>query len=256
MKKNYNPNSKKGYGIELEIDIAKTLDGKKYCELTKEWKYRIKQLFHNNTFSQLDVIHAYKYYDSYAKPDIVIEVNGMSRKISVKCGKNPSVHMEELGDFLKFLLKIGVPDRIVRIIEFYHYGKSNKLSNRGKPFSREELISDFGEYLVEVNDYFDTHPEIVKYIIYRTVIKGVRKADPIDAIFYGNVENGFIITTHEIYDLILKEDKPTLMAPHFRGLVYQPSGRKVGSVDSRYSRIKWTILPVLYYSEDFRSTHK
>ena len=237
-------------GKQNEIDIMTAVSGQKYEDIDSKWKSHLKKMFPD--IESGDVVHTYFYHDTHAKPDIVITVKNKSIKLSIKSGKNPSCHLENFSDFMSFLIKNGVPNRIIRILSFYQFGRSEKLSNDGKPFSREELQTNFKQYVKEASDYFLDHKQIVGKIIYRTIIRGIRKnVDPIDYFYYGSVKRGFLLSREEIYKEIIEDPFVESRAIHFYGLVFQPCGRKETREDRLFVRIKWPILSVRFYDDDF-----
>ena len=52
-----------------------------------------------------DLIKTYK-YGKFAKVDIVLEVNGVKKEISIKSENKNLVHIEKIKEFIKFLEKI------------------------------------------------------------------------------------------------------------------------------------------------------
>ena len=237
-------------GKQNEIDILSALTGKKFKDLEENWQKHVRKMF--PSIKDEDVIHAFFYQDGYAKPDIVVSVNEKSKLLSVKSGKNPSCHLESFEEFSMFLANLGVPQRIIKIIHFYQFGRSNKLSNHGEAFSRAQLQSDFAPYIKEVNEYFLAHSGMVKKIIYRTLIRGLRyRAEPIDFFYYGNVNRGFIFSVDDIYKLILEDPYIDCRAIHFYALVFQPDGRRVDKQNHLYVRIKWPVLSLRFYDDGF-----
>lgn len=187
------------------------------------------------------------FYDGRAKPDIYLECRHTKVKISIKSGHNPSIHQENFFDFIKFLKRIGISSRTIKIISFYHFGKIKKLSNNGKPFTKDEMIKNYGKYLKQANEEINKK-KIIEEIIYRTIIKGAKiDREEIDYLYYGSSEKGFLLSIEDIYSLVIKDKKEDILQLHFGGLIYQPSGRREDRVDRYYSRIKWPILCVKFY---------
>lgn len=235
-------------GLLNEKEIINHLNCMLYKELDDKWKEHIKQMF--PFVKDDDVIYARPFPDHQAKPDVIIKVRNTCQYLSVKSGRNPSVHQENFFSFQKFLSKLGVPKAVLRIIYFYHFGKTKKLSNNGEPFTKEELDEKYGEYFLKASQILDK-PYIIKEIVNRTIIKGANPTRTgITYLYYGNVEKGFLLSKEDIYQLVLnyREHKSSI---HFGALNYQPGGRKRTSQDYRYVRIKWPILsPMFYLSEE------
>lgn len=238
-------------GKANELDIIGLLDGHRFESLNMKWKSLLRRMFPH--IQENDLIRARFYNDPYAKPDIVIIVKSKRIFLSIKSGHNPSCHQEAFVSFIEFLRKSQVPERYLRTITFYHFGKSRKLTNGGKSFTKEEIVAKFGNYLSEVNKYLETRKDLIEKVIYRAVIRGVRSnVDEIDYFYYGNVNNGFMLSRQDIYEFITNDSTGIKNgAPRFGSLVYQPNGRKENGKEQTYVRIKWPVLCMKYYDKDF-----
>lgn len=231
-----------------ELMIVTYLNKKFYSELSEHWKENIKKMF--PFVINEDQIFATIIENRHCKPDIEIMIRQTRIKVSIKSGHNPSIHQEFFFCFMAFLKENDVSRRTLRIIEFYHFGKTKKLSNNGRPFTREEIIKNFGNYLNEANKEIN-NIDLIKKIVYRCVIKGAKAYyKKLDFFYYGNVDKGFLYSEKEIFETVIREKKDDNKAIHFGGLVYQPCGRKEDRVDKNYSRIKWPILCVKFYDND------
>ena len=234
-------------GLLNEEEIIKYLNNKTFVELDEKWQRYIKEMF--PFVKECDIILAKKFPDHKAKPDAIIKVRNTVHYLSIKSGRNPSVHQEDYFVFQNFLKSIGVPIKILKIIYFFHFGMTKTCSNDGKPFSKEELEEKYGQYFLRASEFLDNE-KIIKKIIYRTIVKGANmKRTGITYLYYGNVEKGFLLSKEDIYSLVLnyREHKSSI---HFGGLNYQPCGRKRTTIDYRYVRIKWPILSPMFYLTD------
>ena len=235
-------------GLLNETEIIKHLNNKRFAKLDEKWQKHIKIMF--PFVKDEDVIIAKKFPDHKSKPDASIRVRNTVEYLSIKSGRNPSVHQEDFFVFSNFLKSIGVKKNVLHTIYFYHFGETKTCSNNGKPFTKEELEERFGQYFLKASQFLDDE-RIIKKIIYRAIIKGANmKRTPITYLYYGNVEKGFLLSKEDIYSLVLnyREHNSSI---HFGGLNYQPTGRKRTTIDYRYVRIKWPILsPMFYLSEE------
>lgn len=235
-------------GLLNEQEVIDHLNNKTFVMLDEKWQKHIKVMF--PFVKDTDIIYARKFPEHKAKPDAIIKVRNSVEYLSIKSGRNPSVHQEDYFVFQNFLKNLGIPRNVLRTIYFYHFGETKTCNNNGKPFTKEELEEKYGEYFLRASTFLDNE-RIIKKIIYRTVIKGANmKRNGITYLYYGNVEKGFLLSKEDIYSLILnyREHKSSI---HFGGLNYQPCGRKRTTIDYRYVRIKWPILsPMFYLTED------
>ena len=235
-------------GLLNETEIINHLNCMTFQELDSKWQKHIKTMFPFITDN--DIIYARKFPDHQAKPDAILKVRNTCQYLSIKSGRNPSVHQEDFFAFQNFMKKLGIPSKILRIIYFFHFGQTKKTSNNGVPFTKDELEAKYGKYFEIASKYLD-QVEIIKAIINRTIIKGANmKRTGLTYLYYGNVDKGFLLSKEDIYSLVLnyRDNKTSI---HFGGLNYQPGGRKRTTVDYRYVRIKWPILsPMFYLDED------
>ena len=238
-------------GKANELDIISGINGYHYKHLNPKWQSLIKRMFPK--ISPNDEVKCYFYRDRYAKPDIVIQVKSIKVYVSIKSGHNPSCHQESFPSFVKFLRKCRIPERYIRIITFYHFGRTQKLSKDGESFTRDEIIEKYGDYLVELNNYLLTRSDVTEKIIYRAIIRGTKpNVDQIDYFYYGNVYSGFLLSRNQIHDLVMTGgEKDYRGAPHFGALVYQANGRKDDRIDKAYVRIKWPVLCLNFYDQEF-----
>lgn len=233
-------------GEKNEYDIIYLLNNKKYASLSEKWKNHLKIIF--PFIEEDDIIYAYKSRDKLCKTDIIIKCRHTTANISIKTGHNPSMHQEFYFSFFSFLKSLNIPISIIKIISFYHFGMSNKVSNNGKPYSKDEILEKYSKEIQIANEYLQKK-EIVEAIIYRTIIKGSKEEyAPIDYLYYGNTKQGVLLSVEDIYKLILKENKDAKGPIHFKGLLYQPAGRALNRVDRNYCRIKWPILTIMFYN--------
>lgn len=231
-------------GLKNEEDIIEYLNTKSFSSLNEKWQKHIKTMF--PFVEDDDVIYARKFPDHKSKPDAIIKVRHTCEYLSIKSGRNPSVHQEDYFVFQNFLKRIGVSEQVLRTIYFFHFGETKKLNNNGQPFTKEQLEENYSEYFLKASQKLDDK-KIIEDIIYRTVIKGAdQKRNALTYLYFGNVEQGFLLSKEDIYTLVLRyrNHKSSI---HFGGLNYQPGGRNRTRADYRYVRIKWPILSPMYY---------
>lgn len=241
-------NKQTEYGLNNEVEIIKYLHKKRICELNDKWKKHILKMFLNA--NEEDVIYARHYPDGSAKPDMIVEVDDEEKYVSIKTGKNPSVHHEAYYSFQRFLKRQGVDNRTLKIIRFFHFGDSKKLQTRGKPLSLKEMEKRFSSYFLEASKALDNE-KIISAVIKRAILQGTSPSKKsIDFLYYGDLENGKLISKEEIYKMVLSYRTHGYSQIHFGGLNYMPNSRKVGARDRNSMRIKWPLLSFLYYCSD------
>lgn len=232
-----------------ETLILTTIDKHYFKDLDENWKRHIKRMF--KTVKDDDYIRANYYEYKDAKPDIVISINNRKILLSIKSGRSPCMHQEPIYTFFEFLRKNDVPQRIIKIIAFYHYGYSLTKRVSDHVLSREEIIATYPKEIQEVNDYFNKHTSIIIEIIYRSIIKGRLDRDLIDYLYYGNANKGFLLSISDIIRLIISVPVNIDQTLAFRQLTYISCARKPDNPKRHNLKIHWPILCKWFYEPEF-----
>lgn len=232
-----------------ETMILTTLDKHHFKDLNPKWQRHLKRMFKEIKDDDLIKVNYYEYKDT--KPDLEIIVNNRKVLLSVKSGHAPTMHYEPIKTFFDFLRQLNVPERIIKIISFYHYGYSLKKGVTNHILSREEIITKYSKEIKEVNDYFANHDDIVGEIIYRCIIRGRLKRDLIDYFYYGSVVKGFLLSTSDIIKLIINGKNESCESICFKQLTYVSCARKIDNPRRHHLKINWPILCIWYYDDKF-----
>lgn len=236
------------YGLNNEKIIINYLNKKNFSDLSDKWKKYIKRMF--PFVEENDLIIAKHFPDFSAKPDITIKVRHSEILLSIKTGKNPNVHQESYYSFLRFLDSYGVSKRTQNIIRFFHFGDSDKLQTNGKPMTSAEMKEKYSAYFLEASQELD-NTEMIEAVINRCVIRGTsNKRRPINYLYYGDLDNGNLLSVEDIYSMVLSYREHGKSPIHFGGLNYNPSARSVKRRERGYVRIKWPLLSFLYYRNE------
>ena len=236
-------------GSVNETMILNTLNNRVFKNLSDKWKRHMKKMFKD--IDDNDYIRAQYHEFKDAKPDIEIIVGNKKVLLSIKSGHAPAVHQESVPTFYKFLRSLSVPEDIIDILAFYHYGYMKDPYRYTPRYTREEIIVKYPELIQKVNSYFDSHPEIVTEIAYRAVIRGRLKRDLIDYLYYGNAARGFLLSTGEIQRLIVNTPNQINQTICFKQLTYVSVSRDPNSPNRHKLRIHWPILCKYFYDEEF-----
>lgn len=240
-------NVKSGSLNETMILIA--LNKHYFKDLDSKWKRHLKRMFKDIKDDDYIIANYFEYKD--AKPDIEIIVNKRKVLLSIKSGHAPVMHHEPVYTFFDFLRKQNVPEKIIKIIAFYHYGFSLKKGITDHILSREEIIEKYPSQIKEANDYFKNHQEIVREMIYRTIIKGRLDRDLIDYFYYGNSTKGFLLSTANIINMIANDRNEYNKTIHFNSLTYVSRARNPNNHRKHNIDISWPKLCLLFYDEKF-----
>jgi len=228
-------------GLQNELNIIESLNGKKYCELNKNLKNFISFIFED--FDLNSYIYAEK-IDNLQKADILIKVNNNEKYISIKTGSENSVHTEKLSNFISFLENKFVNINIINYLRLYHYGDGTINGSGEKRYSADEskirLINEISRF----NNYIN-HDNLLLDIINRFLFKGVKETNMIvDYIYYGNEYYGIWASREEIINFLLKNKCYYMKTIHFSSLTYQNWCRNINKKATsekrrNYIQIKW-----------------
>ena len=232
-----------------ETIILTALNKHHFKDLDPHWQKHIKRMFKEINDDDIIIVKYFEHKD--AKPDLEIKVNNRKVLLSVKSGHAPTMHYEPIKTFFDFLRELGVSERIIKIIAFYHYGFSLKKGVTNHILSREEIIKQYSAQITEVNEYFKVHQEMVREIIYRTIIRGRLKRDLIDYLYYGNSSKGFLLSTSDIFRLITQDSNEDCESIHFNQLTYISCARNKDNPRKHHIKINWPILCKWFYDENF-----
>ena len=136
-------------GFNNETMIVNALNNHLFKDLSPNWKRHVKRMFKD--IDDNDHIKAYYYEFKDAEPDIVISVKKRKILLSIKSGHAPTMHQEPVKTFYDFLRSVDVPERIIKIISFYHYGFSLRKRISNHILSREEIMERYPKEIKEVN---------------------------------------------------------------------------------------------------------
>ena len=237
-------------GIANETMIRVVLDNHRYKELSEKWKRHMKRMFPE--IGDNDLIKTMTYPHRDAKPDLIIIVNSRKVYLSIKSGHSPVVHHEPIYTFFDFLKQYEVPDRILNLLRFYHYGAAYMIGeNSNKIYTREEIVSKYPQVIKEINDYFASREELISQIVYRTVIKGRLDRDLIDYFYYGNAARGYLLSVSEILKLITRSKCILNQTVSFRHLTYVSGSRHVGEPLQKQVKIHWPVLCKWFFDTAF-----
>lgn len=242
-------NSHSKDGMLNEQIIIRALNNHKFIDLDDNWKRHMRRMFPH--IKPNDHIRTYKYIYPDAKPDIEIVVNDKKIFLSIKSGRSPCMHYEPIYTFRRFLKENGVPERIIKIILFYHYGYSLKKRVSDHILSREEILNMFPKEIKEANDYFKSHSSFLVELIYRAIIRGRLKRDLIDFFYYGNVNKGFLLSVTDIINLITNSNPNTDQTLAFKCLTYVAVSRDPNNERHHNLKINWPILCTYFYDTNF-----
>lgn len=232
-------------GFKNEYEFCNKLNNKKVENLDFLFMEFICDIYDN--VSNNDIIKA-SIDKGKKKYDIVININGIIKRISIKKGIKNSVHVESIYNFIDFLIENKIPRKI--IIEYlkYHYADETTNGTGKIRLSVEEYKKDNQDKIDLINKYINKD-DILEKIVDRFILKGNISDEAIDVLIYG-ITNDFIwIKKDEIRDIILLKKDVYSTSVHFGPLTIQTLDRCL-NYNSKYEKKRYCIQVKWYNLAD------
>lgn len=204
-------------GFENEDELIEYLNNRKIKNLNNNMKDFICFLFGN--IDEENTIEAIP-GKSGQKPDMIININNIIKRISIKKGTGNSVHQENIDLFVEFLKSIKISDEIINKLLRFHWGDGTTDGTGTKRISGSEYKKQFAEEIDKINEEFNKEKNI-KEFVNRFIMQGKSEEyDIVDAIYYGDVNEGNWASKNEIVEYIIN-NRFNIDAIHFGPLTYQ-----------------------------------
>lgn len=191
-----------------------------------------------------DIIFAKK-YGEYAKADMIIEVNGVRKGISIKCGSRNSVHLEKIDSFISFLRKYGYEESDELLKYLYSDGiKDNTGTNR---ISACEYKLTHSEEIKVINIYLNKRKILIPLIKRFLVCSDVNYKVKVDVFICGTLNDFLWITKDEAIELLLQDSDFASGGVHASKLFIQQWNKNI-NYNSKYEycreyiQVKWYSL--------------
>jgi len=223
-------------GYQNEINFINYLNKKTYQETNLLIQELLIELF--PTINKTDIINAYK-YGRHAKVDIVIEVNGIKKGISIKEGTRNSVHVESINMFIRFLEKLGFKetDKLLR----YLYSDNTNDNTGIIRQSASEYKETHSDDILLINNSLKL---IKKDLITRFLIKtDINYKVTVDAFIEGQPFDFIWATEKEIINYLINYE-PHSFGVHISSLFIQNWNKNIKKNPKyeycrNYIQVKW-----------------
>ena len=149
-------------GYQNEFDFIRSINNKKYNQLNPLIQDILKALYPN--IDNQDTVKAYK-YGKFAKADIIIDINGVLKGISIKYGAKNSVHLEPIERFIKYLqsMEFQEIDNLLRYL--YSDGTNNNTGNIRESAAQYKINNFDNIYFINQNFERLKSELIVRFLI-------------------------------------------------------------------------------------------
>ena len=230
-------------GFENEDELIEYLNSKKIKDLNSNMKDFIFFIFGN--IDEENIIQATS-GKSGQKPDMIITINNVIKRISIKKGTGNSVHQEKVDVFVEFLESINISNETINKLLKFHWGDGTSDGTGSQRISSSDYKQQFPEEIEMINKEFNKEKNI-KEFIYRFIMQGKSDDyDIVDALYYGNVNEGHWASKDEIIKYVVNNIF-NLNSIHFGPLTYQIWNRCLNFNPNtenrrRVMQVKWGSL--------------
>lgn len=191
-----------------------------------------------------DDIITTKKYGKYAKADMVIEVNGIRKGISIKCGAKNSVHIEKIDKFMGFLKKVGYKNFDELLGYLYSDGTTN---NTGKSrLTASEYKLTHADTIEKINASFEDKRILEKLINRFLICADVNYKVKVDAFICGTLYDFLWITKNEAIQFLLQNSSFASSGVHASKLFIQQWNKNI-NYNPRYEHCR-EYIQVKWYS--------
>lgn len=238
------------YGYQNEKDFVNLFNGKFLYELDDNSQKFIKELF-GEIIDNNEPLLSWK--NRYVqKADIFIKYKNYIKNISLKCGKNNSVHQEKIQSFQRYLESLNIPYKTIKKYISYHYGykHDNDIIDFSTVLSSEEYKKHYQKDLDEFNNAIN-HTRIIIDMVDRFIVKGCNSKYDIDAFVCGTIDNYIWLMKFDIYDLVLSKRCIDFTSPHIacmtigpkmRGLSRDTNIKQINSKERYMVCVRWNFI--------------
>lgn len=230
-------------GFENEDELIEYLNSKKIKDLNSNMKDFIFFIFEN--IDEENIIQATS-GKSGQKPDMIVTINNVIKRISIKKGTGNSVHQEKVDVFVEFLESINISNETINKLLKFHWGDGTSDGTGSQRISSSDYKQQFPEEIEMINKEFNKEKNI-KEFIYRFIMQGKSDDyDIVDALYYGNVNEGHWASKDEIIEYVVNNIF-SLDSIHFGPLTYQIWNRCLNFNPNtenrrRVMQVKWGSL--------------
>lgn len=227
-------------GYYNEFDFVNILNNNFVSQLDNIFVIMFEKIY-NMKLKQNDLVLCWKSFKT-DKSDIVICINNKKKFISIKSGKNNSVHLEHISDFKTFLKENNISEELIKIYNDYHYA----CDNNGKRQSAKEYQTSHLHDIEFFNSMINKKHILINALD-RFLFKGIHDYNnKVNAIIYGTVDDFICVTYTEVMNYLLNV-KDKFNSIHFSLLTIQPWTRNLNYNEKYeyrrdYVQVKWYRL--------------
>ena len=183
-------------GFQNENIFISNINGKPYKIQNLILQDLLKELFPK--IKDDDIVYAYK-YGKYAKTDMVLEVNGKKKGISIKKGIKNSVHLEHVNKFLNKYWYL--PGKFKKEFLKYIYADGTVNNTGIERLNAKDYIEKNYEQVLYIKEKLNNMK--LKLLIRFLIITDINYKIPVDAFIHGAYDDFIWATTKEVIEHLM-----------------------------------------------------
>lgn len=223
-------------GYENEIEFVNELNGKTFHQLKFWMQEFIEDLYPN--INQNSMIICWKNVERQ-KADLLINIDGEMKRISIKKGIKNSIHVEPISEFIHFLIENHIPKTIILGYLKYHYADGTTNGTGKTRLSAEEYKKHHQQRIDEINESFNKN-HILGKAIDRFLLQGRNSSEKIDVLIYGVIDDFVWIKRDDIRRMFFKKKNEYSSGVHFSFLSCQPMNRCL-NYNAKYEKERFLV---------------
>lgn len=235
------------YGYQNEYDFVELFNDKYLNELDLNSQKFLKELFENNIESD-EKIRSWKNRMNQ-KTDIFVKYKNYVKNLSLKCGNSNSVHHENIQNFRRYLVKLGIPYKVIEYYVSYQYGYKRD-ENGNWDLKAKLSAEEYKKYYQNEIDIFNKYlnkTKIIVDMIDRFIIRGLNSDYDIDALISGTIDDYVWILKYDLYDLVLSKRSLFFTSPHIACMTLGPQKRNLDDTstnvkDKYLVSVRWNFI--------------
>ena len=221
----------KNIGFYKEEGMIRLLNGKKVKDLSNNAKHFVQEMFGH--LDPEEVVHA-ELVGDYMKPDFSVTVGEETHYVSMKSGASDVVHQEYIKDFVKYLRDLGVPNRVLRTLLYYHYGDGTIDGTGERRMEYQEIAHRLADEIKNANRVLNEKKEFVLAFIWRAVWKGSKEENlEADYIYHGDEDYGILVSKTQMEKHCKRRSWDYMENLHIGPILMRPHARYVGKAVKR-----------------------
>lgn len=211
-------------GVINEEKMVRALNRKPFWKLENNQKHLVEAIF--GLVDDNQMIHAKLVKEHNQKPDIFIEVNGVTKYVSIKSGATIKVSEELIQSFIPYLRSKGISENSLRTICHYHFGDGTVDGSGERRLTQFQVITSLKEKINALNAELNADKKMVADFVFRAIFLGTKETNIVaDYIYFGTPVYGVVCSKEQVMKYLETNNFNYIQLPHIGCLLFKPHAR-------------------------------